>query len=118
MPTVLTPINVPASESPPGVAVTFTAGDTGGNTFPLTGREVVVIRNVHATLARTVTVTSVADDMGRTKDITAHSIPAVTYHVLPHFRVNGWRDSSGNLTLTPSTTDIQFAVLRLPAGAA
>lgn len=114
----LTPISVPRSNvnPPAGVEVTFTASNQtgGGNRFVSTGREVVLVRNANTgSTARTVTVTSVAVD-GRTNDITDYSVAAGAIAVLPKFRITGWRDSSGYITLTGSHAELEIAVLRLP----
>lgn len=116
----LTPIAVPASNvnPPAAVEVVFTASNQtgGGNRFISTGREVVIVRNVNSgSTARTVTVTSRDDPYGRSEDLTAASVAAGAYRVLPFFKMEGWRDSStGYITLTGSHAELEIAVLRLP----
>jgi hypothetical protein len=112
---ILTPTLVPADYATAGVAVTFTAWDaTNGNRFQATGREILLAKNVSADTARTVTVTSQTDPYGRSGNITADSIPFGTTRVYQMFPLSGWADSSGYIAVDGSTTDIQFAVLRLP----
>lgn len=113
--TILTPTLVPADYATAGVAVTFTAWDaTNGNRFKATGREILLAKNTHASAAQTVTVTSQNDPFGRSGNITADSIAAGALHVYQLFPLSGWADSSGYISVDSSTTDIQFAVLRIP----
>jgi hypothetical protein len=113
--TVLTPVAVPAPTSVTPVVCTFTAWDAAnGNRWKSSGNDLVLVRNAHATLARTVTVVSVADEYGRTGDITAFSLAAGAIVALPKLKNAGWADSSGYISIDGSTTDIQFCVLTLP----
>lgn len=84
-----------------------------GAGFPLTGREVLLIRNLNAG-AQTVTINSVNDDKGRKADITNFSFSTgeIGAICLP---VAGWRQPDGQLYFAASATDVAFAVLRLPA---
>ncbi len=113
--TVLTPIAVPSAYAIVPVALAFTAWDAAnGNKFISTGREILLVKNAHATLAKTVTIPSVADDQGRTGDITAYSIPALATYTFQQFAQDGWKQSDGYINVDGSTTDIQFCVLQLP----
>jgi len=85
-----------------------------GAVFPLTGREILLVRNDNVG-AQTVTITSVADDKNRTGDITTYSVGAGEYAVFPCLAVDGWRQTDGNLDIEASAADVMFAVLRLPA---
>lgn len=110
--TILTPIAAPAANSITPALLTFTAWDSGnGNRFRATGKEQVIINNSHATLARTVTITSVADPYGRSGDITAFSMAALTYYLTQIFPTVGWMQSDGYIYIDGSTTDIKFAVV-------
>lgn len=114
--TVLTPIDVPDKYGTAGVAITWTAWDaTNGNRFLCTGREILLARNVGAG-AQTVTVTSQNDPQGRTGDISADSIAAGAFACYQRFPLSGWADANNYVNIDGSTTDIEFAVLRLPAG--
>jgi hypothetical protein len=114
--TVLPVTDVPSSYAIDGTAVTWTAWDSGqGNRFLCTGREILLARNTNGASAETVTVTSQADDKGRTGDIDADSIPANGMHVYQKFPLAGWADSSNYVNVDGSTTDVEFAVLRLPS---
>lgn len=96
---------------------TFDAGDVGnGNSFVCTGREVLLVQNTHADTAKYVTVSSVDDEKGRSEDITTYSLAAGDFVVFGIGLTNskGWKDSAGLIILAPESTDIEFAVLRLP----
>lgn len=84
-----------------------------GFIFPHTGREIVIMHNANAA-AQTVTVPSVVDDKNRSGDITAYSLGASEYGVLPMLPVEGWRRSDGKLKLVASAANVEFAVLRIP----
>lgn len=98
-----------------GVALTFVAADaTNKEQVSLTGREVIVAWNSSADTARTVTITSVADEMGRTGDIATDSLAFGTFHVYGPFSLEGWEQTDGNLYFEASHADVKFAVIRLP----
>jgi hypothetical protein len=83
-----------------------------GISFPLTGREVMIMRNIHATTAQTVTITSAPDPQGRTQDVTAYSLGAGEFAAFLPSQLPGWRQADGNLYAVGGTTDIKFAILR------
>jgi len=96
----------------------FAACDNvNGNSFVCTGREVLVIYNPSAG-ALTVTITSVDDEKGRSEDITAYSLAAADFAVFGIGLTNakGWKSSGGLVVFTGSSADLDYAVLRLPAG--
>lgn len=112
--TVLAKTTMPGPYDTDGVAITWQAGDdVDGNHFLSTGKEILLVRNDDAG-AQTVTVTSTADPQGRTGDITADSIAAGAYAVYQEFPVSGWRNSDGEVVVTPSDANLFFAVLVLP----
>lgn len=82
--------------------------------FPLTGREVLLVRNDNVG-AQTVTISSVVDEKNRSGDITTYSVGIGEYAVFPFFRPEGWRQSDGKLYGAASAADMFIAVLRLPA---
>jgi hypothetical protein len=87
-----------------------------GDSFVCTGREVILLKN--GTGTNTVTITSADDDKGRAEDIASYSMATGTFAAFPQGLTNskGWKDSSGKITLTPSSAEITCAVVRLPAG--
>jgi len=84
-----------------------------GASFVLTGREILLVRNDNVG-AQTLTITSVVDKYGRTGDITAYSMAAADYVVMPIFKTEGWKQTTGLLHFAASATDVFFAVLRMP----
>lgn len=78
-----------------------------------TGREMLLFRNTGAG-ARTVTVTSVADSLGRSGDISAYSIGAGLFSVLGPFPVHGWRQSDGYLYFEAEHAEVTCAVIKIP----
>jgi hypothetical protein len=97
---------------------TMAAADVTGNTFQCTGREIIVISNPAGGATYTVTVTSVADEKGRTGNITSYSMAAGDYVVFGVGLTNsqGWKSAAGLITLTANNAAVLIAVLRLPAG--
>ncbi len=77
------------------------------------GKTILIARNTNAG-AQTVTVTSVADSMGRTGDITTYSIAAGGLAAFGPFTTDGWRQTDGNLYAVASHIDVKFTVLYLP----
>jgi len=99
--------------------ITLTAASAGADTFAATGRQLVICQNSHATNAYTVTITSTADESGRTGDITAYSLAAGEVAI---FGVDlttrpGWRNTStGAITITASNASVKISIVKLPTG--
>ena len=110
--TALTVNTPPAPGSAPSTITEQAADPTNFNSFPLTGREVVVVRNSGAS-AYTVTVHSVADPLGRQDtSITAFSIAAGAVVLLPQFPMQGYVQSDGTLWIDGSNAALLFTVVR------
>jgi hypothetical protein len=84
-----------------------------GSRYAATERETVLVKNA-AGGAKTVTVKSQPNRLGRTADITAYSIAAGAIVPLPDLRRDGWVDAEGYVRLDVEDENIQFAVLRRP----
>lgn len=114
--TVFKPANINGSIAADSLDATFTAADvSNGNSYVATGKEMVIVLNSHASSAYTFTVTSVADDLGRTGDITTYSLAAGEYAVVGPVPVRGWRQpSSGKVLIAGSNAAIKFLVIRIP----
>jgi hypothetical protein len=98
---------------------TLTAGNTGGDTIAITGREILIVFNSDGASARTFTIASQADEKGRTGDITNYSLAVGEYAAFAGGLTNspGWKNPSTNLiTITPSNAAVKWAVLKLPDG--
>ena len=119
---LITPVTMKApfdTISAGGMTFAFTVGNVGGDTIAITGREILLIYNIHATIAYTVTIASQADEKGRIGDITAYSLAALEFACFTGGLTNspGWKNlSTGLITITPSNASIKWAVLKLPAG--
>jgi hypothetical protein len=112
--TALTKITAPGRYPSAWTDLTFTAGDAvNGNHFVSTGKEFIIVRNNHATLARTVTIAGSADPFNRTASI-VKSVAALGYAMFGPVPASYWANASGQIVLTPETTDIQFAIITLP----
>ena len=103
----------------PGSALSYQAVDTGlGNYTPLVENKTTLwIKNTHATDAKTVTITSVADTLNRTGDITAYSLAAGEEKPFGPFKGVGWNHgagTTGGIWIDGSSADIKVAVVTLP----
>jgi hypothetical protein len=98
------------------LALTEVACDaTNGNSFPFTGREMLLVHNTDAAAAHTFTVTSVPDSIGRTDtSLTSYSVALSTIAVIHLDQIPGWRQSNGTILLACNSALIKFGVLRLP----
>jgi hypothetical protein len=114
--TALTKTNAPGSYPTAGTAVTMGAADaSNGNYFIMTGQELVLVQNSHASAAKTWTLTSVANSRSRTRDITAESMAAGVWKVVgPFTSKEGWMQQGGGCFLSGEDTSVKFGVLVLP----
>ncbi len=98
-----------------GADFVFTAADvSNGNSFVSTGRELLLVQNSGAS-AYTVTITSVADSLSRTGDITTYSVGAGLFSMFGPFYQSGWKQSDGTVHVTASNAAVLLAVVRLPS---
>jgi hypothetical protein len=86
---------------------------TGPDTFPLTGKEIVIIKNTSGSDSL-VTLVSVPDDLGRTNDL-SDTVPAGEQVIVGPMQRKGWRSAAGNLEINypDGTSGIEVAVVRL-----
>jgi hypothetical protein len=115
--TVITPLGPYITGQPSAGTLNFTPAAcdaSNGNSFPITGREILIVENSGMS-AYTVTISSVADFLGRTNDITTYSVGAGDFAAFS-FRggVTGWKQSDGTVHLACSNASILFAVLTTP----
>jgi len=83
-----------------------------GNSFVATGQEVLVFQNTDSS-PHTVTVTSVADALGRTDaSLTAYSIPATSIASIQMKSLAGWLQPGSLVFLATSSALVKVAVLR------
>lgn len=116
--TALTPITPVGPLTPTGgvtagsLVAAFVACDaSNGNSFPVSGHEVLELRNSGSS-AYTVTISSAPDDEGRTGDITSYSIAAgadVAFSFLGS--ALGWQQSDGTVHFTANNALVLARVL-------
>jgi hypothetical protein len=96
--------------------IAFQTATVGGEKFVCTGREILLIKNI--TGSNTVTISSVPNDKGRSEDLAAYALTGtdIAYWTGGLTNSKGWKQTAGTILVTASSTDVAFAVLRLPAG--
>jgi len=96
--------------------IAWQTATAAGDKFTCTGREVLLMRNDTGT--NTVTITSVDNDKGRSENLAAYEITGadIAYWTGGLTNTKGWKQTDGTILITASSTDVSFAVLRLPAG--
>lgn len=95
--------------------ITFAAADaTNFNDFAFTGKEIIIVKNTHATDAKTCIFkgSTYGIPHARSADIT-ESLNAGTYRVFYPEKV-GFLQTGNKFWLNGETTDIKIAVIRLP----
>ncbi len=103
----------PASIAAGELLPTFTAYDAvNKNDFLCTGRELLLIKNNHATLAKTVTFLSANDPHNRKNDIGPYSIAAGAVAIFWFGSIIGWDAGGGKVNLDAEDNNIQFCVVR------
>lgn len=112
--TALTPQALPGGYSLSPLTLSLAAADNvNGNSFPATGREVLIAKNDDV-VARTVTVESTADPVeGRTGDC-VRTLAAGEIAVFPLFPTRGWAQADGSIYLDSTSALLKLAVVRLP----
>ena len=109
------PVSINGSIAALAADVGWTAADVANkNSTTSTGREMLVINNTGGGSAYTVTVTSLADDLGRTGDITTYSVGNGLYSILGPFPTRGWKQADGKLYFEASNAAVKFIVVRIP----
>lgn len=93
--------------------INFTAADATNKEQFVPGNDtLVLVKNGHATLAKTVTFSSKADEKNRTGDLTAFSIGAGEIAMF-RFKKAGWMQSDGKIYMEAESSDIKYAVIQL-----
>ena len=115
--TGLNTLKVPfANVAAASLDIAFQTATVAGDKFTCTGREILLIKNVTGT--NTVTITSVDNDKGRQENLAAYETTGtdLAYWTGGLTNAKGWKQTDGTILITASSTDVAFAVLRLPAG--
>lgn len=93
--------------------LSMTAADTSDkNECTLTAKVLLVAHNTGAS-AHNITVSSTADQYGRTGDITDYSLGAGEYAVFGPFEPAGWIQSDGKLYFEADDAEVKFGVVQL-----
>jgi hypothetical protein len=102
----------PGSISAGDLALAFSAADTSnGNSFKLTGHEVLLAYNSDAS-AHHLTITSTPDSRGRSADIASYSIPATSHAAFSFLSgQEGWIETDGTAHISADDTTVKLAVL-------
>ena len=117
--TAITPVVAPGAylgetQAANSLDVVFTAADVAnGNKVVATGKDLLLVLNSHATLAKTFTVTSFPDAQGRTAHIGPYTLQAGEYACVGPIPVAGWMQTDGNIYIDGESADIKFLVVRL-----
>lgn len=88
------------------------ATSANGNYYQSSGNDLLVALNTDGALARTITITSVPDDKGRSKDITTYSIAAGKCAFFGPFKTDGW-STCGKVFFQTSDPTLHVAVIAL-----
>ena len=97
-----------------GVVLTMTAADASeGNQFVAAGKDLLVIHNTSES-NYTFTVTSSADERGRTKDITTEAINAGVHKIVGPLELTGWVQPDGKIYVAASNAAVKFGIVALP----
>ena len=99
-----------------GAMSTFAFTDLGttstdGHQFKVTGAELLLIRNISGG-AQNINIDSVDDDLGRSEDI-VDSIPANGFAVIGPMKLEGWKQTDGNIYLDSTSTALKAAVVKV-----
>lgn len=95
------------------LAITFAAMDaSNGNSFVPSGREVLIFQNSDSA-AHTITITSVADKLGRVDtSLVSYSIPANGYAAIQASEIGPWIETTGLVYLATSSALVKVAILQ------
>lgn len=111
--TLFTKTTAPGAYAAAGVLLVETAADVGnGCAFTATGNDLVIAHNTGGS-SYTVTITSVADDFGRTKDITTESIAASAIRIYGPYVLKGWIQTDGRIYFTASNAAVTFGIVQM-----
>jgi len=93
--------------------LTMTTADTvNQNMTPLIDSKTVLLAFNNGATGRTVTITSVADTLNRTGDITAYALAAGKIARFGAFKTIGWANA-GKLHFEANNAEVEFAVITI-----
>lgn len=113
--TPITPVGpYPTSVAANDLYMQLAFPQVAGASFPITGRELMIVHNSSGSTARTFTIESVADSQNRTGDISDYSLGAGEQAAFWFGNTVGWKNHSGCVEFTPSNTDLNMIVIKIP----
>ena len=86
---------------------------TDGVSFVATGREIVTVKNTHASSPFTFTLKSVADSLNRVGDIGPYTLAAGDSATIL-INGSGFTDTNGKVTIVMNDLTVKVAVNRVP----
>lgn len=115
--TTLTPILAkgpnPGTVAADSLDFAFASSDSSnGNDFAASGNDLILWQNTDVS-ARTITIASVADNLGRTGDVTTYSVGAGEFGCFYVGAGNGWQQSTGKVNINTSNALLKVVVLQL-----
>ncbi len=115
--TTLTKYTLAGGYDVSGVDFTWTTCDwTSGNEFASTGREVLMVKATGGDAV--VTVTSVADPLGRTGDVDSFSVSSGYFRAFGPYKQAGWMQSSdGMIYVDGADANVELCVIIVPSAA-
>lgn len=112
--TALTALGPKSSVYTAGAAdVTMTAADVANYEQVTHDGAILVLAHNEDAGAQTVTITSIADERGRTGDITTYSLAAEDRAVFGPFDLEGWEQADGKLYFAASSANVKLGVISL-----
>lgn len=103
----------PGFWSTAGLLLTETAADVGsGNETAGVNDVLLIAHNTHGSTTYTVTITSAADQYGRTGNVQAVNVAAGAIHVF-RLTMHGWADSNGKFNFSANNAAVKFGLITL-----
>lgn len=94
--------------------LTMTAADaTNKQQVLFNGPKLILAQNTHATTPYTITITSKADNRGRSQDVTTYSLEAGDIAAFKIDSAEGWQQADGYLYFEASNASVKFCVINL-----
>lgn len=90
----------------------FTAADATNKEQFVPGNDTLVIFKNDGVAAKTITLSSKADEKNRTGDVTTYSLGAGELAMF-RFKKSGWMQSDGKIYMEAESSDIKYAVIQL-----